>query len=311
MGKGKPLIVTKRLRKVFDDLVAVRSLDLKIHKGEIFGLLGPNGAGKTTTINMLCGLARPTSGSAIISGHDVQKDQSGVRKLIGIVPQKNVLDRDLTIRQNLRYHGKLHQMPKEKRERRIEEVLELVMMKDRIDDEPLELSGGMKRRVTIAKALMHEPGILFLDEPTTGLDPQSRRAVWEKILLLKDEGITMILTTHYMDEAELLCDRIAIIDRGRIIALGTPDDLRSRIEEENFIEIELMNEFEMGPLLEEGIVTNIQRLGKKVRLMTRRKKEAVARLINEHGDAIKSIDFHEPTLEDVFLNLTGKELRER
>jgi len=311
MGKKKPVIETKKLRKVYDDLVAVRSLDLEIFKGEIFGLLGPNGAGKTTTIEMLCGLARPTAGAAFILGHDVQKDPSGVRRLIGIVPQKNVLDRDLTIRQNLRYHGKLHKMPKDIMEERIEEVLKLVMMEDRIDDEPLKLSGGMKRRVTIAKALLHEPKILFLDEPTTGLDPQSRRAVWDRVLHLKKKGITMILTTHYMDEADLLCDRVAIIDKGKIIAMGTPDDLKNKLEGENFIEIELEKDLELDHMVDMGLVTKVKVRGRKAKLMTRKKKEAIAHLMTEHGDHIRSIDFHEPTLENVFLNLTGKELREK
>jgi ABC-2 type transport system ATP-binding protein len=259
---------------------------------------------------MLCGLARPTSGIAVIAGHDIQKDPVGVRKLLGIVPQKNVLDRDLTLRQNLRYHAKLHHMPKDKIDSRIKEVLKLIKMEDRIDGEPLELSGGMKRRATIAKALLHEPSILFLDEPTTGLDPQARRAVWDRILLLKRKGITMILTTHYMDEAELLCDRVAVIDKGKIIAKGTPNELKDTVEEQNFIEIELLKEVDLQPMVDEGVVVNISRTGSKVKLVTHNKKETVARLMAEHGDDIKTIEFHEPTLEDVFIHLTGKELRE-
>lgn len=311
MVKRKPLIVTKALRKEYGDLVAVKNLNLKIYKGEIFGLLGPNGAGKTTTIEMLCGLARPTKGTAMISGHEIRKDPSGVRRLIGIVPQKNVLDRDLTIRQNLRYHGKLHHMDKDRIESRIMEVMKLVMMEERVDDEPLELSGGMKRRVTIAKALLHEPRILFLDEPTTGLDPQSRRAVWDRILLLKEKGETMILTTHYMDEAELLCDHIAIIDKGEVIAKGTPSQLKQSIEGENFIKIEVFKEIGLEHMKDEGLISEIKVTGKKIKLITKRKKEAVMELMSKHGDDIRSIDFHEPTLEDVFLHLTGKELRDK
>jgi ABC-2 type transport system ATP-binding protein len=310
-GKSKPVIVTKKLRKVYGKkTVAVKSLSLKVREGEIFGLLGPNGAGKTTTIEMLCGLARPTSGSGTVAGLDIVRESVAVRGTIGIVPQKNVLDRDLSIRQNLRYHGKLHLMKKDEIENRIEEVLKLTQMWERVDDFPLELSGGMKRRVTIAKALLHEPKVLFLDEPTAGLDPQTRRSVWDRIRLLSSKGTTMILTTHHMEEAELLCDRVAIIDKGEMLAIGTISDLKSRLEGEHVIEIELEEEVDLSVLKEKGLAEDIELTGLKVRIFTSRKKEVVTTLMSLYGAEISSINFHEPSLEDLFIKLTGRELRE-
>ncbi|MEM7826839.1 MAG: ATP-binding cassette domain-containing protein [Candidatus Aenigmatarchaeota archaeon] len=221
-------IETKNLTKCFNGLRAVDSVSLKIKKGELFGILGPNGAGKTTLILMLATIRKPTSGSAKIYNYDVVKNQDDVRRRIGIVFQDPSLDDELYGRENLELHGMLYHMNKELREKRIKEVLELVGLTKKAGMKVKTYSGGMKRRLEIARGLMHTPRVLFLDEPTLGLDPQTRRNIWDFIKRLKRERITIILTTHYMEEAEYLCDRIAIIDQGRIIALDTPKNLKEK-----------------------------------------------------------------------------------
>lgn len=303
------VISLDNLTKVFDDVRAVDGVSLKIQKGEIFGLLGPNGAGKTTIIRMLTGLARPTSGSATVAGLDIVKNSVKVRKIVGVVPQSNVLDRELTVYGNLVYHAKLHEMKKSVYEKTISNVLDLVGMKDKKDSDPLILSGGMKRRITIAKALVHEPMVLFLDEPTTGLDPQSKRALWERIQTLSKKGITMILTTHYMEEAELLCDKIGIIDKGKVIALDTPGGLKKILKGEAVIEIGHDGGLDPKLIRDLDFVEDLDQSQNIMRIFTTKKKEVVSYLLSNFGDSILSVDFHEPTLEDVFLHLTGKELR--
>ena len=305
---AKAVICLENLTKFFGDLKAVDNVFLEIYKGEIFGLLGPNGAGKTTIIRMLTGLAKPTNGGAKVNGYDIVKDSVEVRRTVGVVPQSNVLDRELTVYQNLAFHAKLHGMKKSRYEKTIKNVLSLVGLQDRKDSDPLTLSGGMKRRITIAKALVHEPDVLFLDEPSTGLDPQSKHALWERIQELSKKGITMILTTHYMEEADLLCDRIGIIDKGKIIALDTPNGLKGMLKGESVIEIT-----HDGKLTEEAIsklsfIEDFDCVHNTMRIFTSKKNEAVSYLFSNFQDSILSVDFHEPTLEDVFLNLTGKEL---
>jgi ABC-2 type transport system ATP-binding protein len=303
------VIKLEYLAKFFDDLKAVNGVSFSIKKGEIFGLLGPNGAGKTTIIRMLTGLARPTSGTAKILNHDIVKESVEVRRVVGVVPQSNVIDRELTVYQNLSYHAKLHSMKKIDYERTIPMVLDLVGLKEKQDKDPLILSGGMKRRLTIAKALVHEPEVLFLDEPTTGLDPQSKRALWGRIQALSKKGITMILTTHYMEEAELLCDRIGIIDKGKVIALDTPGGLKRILKGEAIIDITHDGSMNPDEVSKMNFVEEIDHSKEKMRIYTGKKKEVVSHLLTNYGDSIQSIDFHEPTLEDVFLHLTGKELR--
>jgi ABC-2 type transport system ATP-binding protein len=306
-----PAVVIKieELTKHFGEIRAVNSVSLEIYKGEIFGLLGPNGAGKTTIIRMLTGLARPTSGRANVAGYDIIKDSVEVRRIVGVVPQSNVLDRELTVKGNLVYHAKLHNMKKSRYEKTIANVLSLVGMTDRQNSDPITLSGGMKRRLTVAKALVHEPEVLFLDEPTTGLDPQSKRALWDRIQALSKKGITMILTTHYMEEAELLCDRIGIIDRGKVIALDTPRELKKILKGEAVIDI--THDGNLSPKVFENLefVSGFDTKQDNVRIYTTKKKETISYLFANFGEKILSVDFHEPTLEDVFLHLTGKELR--
>lgn len=224
------MISTNNLTKKFENLIAVNNLNLNINEGEIFGLLGPNGAGKTTTILMLTTLKLPTSGTATINGYDIVKDSDKVRKSIGIVFQDPSSDEILTGYENLKLHGWLYDMPDKLREDRIKEVLELVDLTARKDDLVKKYSGGMRRRLELARGLMHHPKVLFLDEPTLGLDPQSRDYIWSYIeKLAKEEKITIVLTTHYMDEADKLCDRLAIIDYGKIIVLGTPEELKKEL----------------------------------------------------------------------------------
>ena len=218
------------LTKTFTDLTAVNHISFEIEQGEIFGLLGPNGAGKTTTLSMLATMQKPTSGSATVQGRDIEKDEDGVRKAIGIVFQDQSLDEELTARENMDFHGRLYRIPPEIRRQRIDELLRLVELHDREDDLVKTFSGGMRRRLEIARGLLHHPSVLFLDEPTLGLDPQTRNHLWQYIAALsKEKNITIILTTHYMEEADRLCDRIAIIDHGTIIALDTPQNLKDGI----------------------------------------------------------------------------------
>lgn len=228
---NSPIIEVKNLTKVFNEIRAVDRINFNVEKGEILGFLGPNGAGKTTTLNMLATLLRPTSGTAKINGYDILKDSDSVRRSIGYVFQDPTLDNELTGRENLEFHGRVYGLKGEVRQQRIKEMLEIVQLKDRADSLVKTYSGGMKRRLEIARGLLHYPKVLFLDEPTLGLDPQTRRAIWEHIQRLnQEENITIILTTHYTEEADYLCDRIQIIDLGKIVALDTSDNLKARLK---------------------------------------------------------------------------------
>ncbi len=221
------MIETSNLTKHFGSLAAVQSLTVSVGKGEVFGLLGPNGAGKTTTIRMLTTLLAPSSGAASVAGHDTVADPLDVKRSIGVVPQMLNLDIDLTCSENLEYHGRLHKMKKEDRTARIEELLRFVGLWEKRTTPVEHLSGGMRRRLLIARGLMHRPAVVFMDEPTVGLDPQARRMIWGLIQSLKESGITILLTTHYIEEADSLCDRVAIMRAGKIIALGAPADLKA------------------------------------------------------------------------------------
>ncbi|HEY3424315.1 MAG TPA: ABC transporter ATP-binding protein [Negativicutes bacterium] len=223
------MIQIQKLVKQFGDRLAVNQLDLQIASGETFGLLGPNGAGKTTIIRMLTMLTRPTAGTIVINGQQLPGDEQKVKATIGVVPQHLNLDIDLTVWENLDLHGRLHHIATGERRQRIQELLEYVELQDRAGDMVQKLSGGMKRRVMIARALLHRPQILFLDEPTVGLDPQVRRRLWDLIRRLNSQGLTVLLTTHYIEEAESLCQRVAIMDQGKLIALDSPSELCRRV----------------------------------------------------------------------------------
>lgn len=309
-----PILETFNLTKIFNGLIAVNNVTISIEEGEIFGLLGPNGAGKTTLISMLCTLLRPSSGTARVNGFDIIKQQSNVRKSIGIVFQEPSLDNRLSARENLEIHAGLYKVPKSERKNRIEEVLELVGLTERADDLVKTYSGGMKRRLEIARALIHYPRILFLDEPTLGLDPQTREHVWKYIkLLAKRENITIFLTTHYMEEADALCNRVAIMDYGEIKVLDTPKKLKSKLEGDVII-----LEVDDASKLEENIrsfeeVKNIIVRDNKL-FITGKDAEILApkiiEFINKNNFLVKSINIRKPSLGDVFLHYTGREIRE-
>ncbi|MBK4732634.1 ABC transporter ATP-binding protein [Oxynema sp. CENA135] len=221
-------VCVENVRKIYDRTPVVNGLSFAIAPGEMFGLLGPNGAGKSTTIRMLTTLTRPSEGTIQVAGYDVRRDPIAVKQQIGVVLQQTSVDLDLTVWENMEFHGRLHHIPKTERQQRIDRALTYVELSDRQDVKAKTLSGGMKRRLQIARALLHEPKILFLDEPTVGLDPQTRRRLWEIIRDLNRQGMTMLLTTHYMEEVEYLCDRIGIMDAGTLIELGTLDELRHK-----------------------------------------------------------------------------------
>ncbi len=305
------IIEVEKLSRMFNSLVAVNEVSFEVPAGQVFGFLGPNGAGKTTTISMLCTLLKPTSGRAAINGYDVLLEKRQVRKSIGLVFQDPSLDERLTALENLQFHAVAYKVPRALRKERISEVLDMVSLTDRADSRVETFSGGMKRRLEIARGLLHYPKVLFLDEPTIGLDPQTRNYIWEYIEDLKRrEGITIFLTTHYMEEAEH-CDRIAIIDTGKIIALDTPEALKDnvggdviklRTEDDESAEAELLSRF---PELE--LLTDPEC---RLCFKTRKGEEFIPDLIRDFGTKIVSVSIHRPTLDDVFLQLTGKEIRE-
>ncbi len=302
------------LTKTFSDLTAVNHISFEITQGEIFGLLGPNGAGKTTTLSMLSTMQKPTSGFAAVQGRDIQKDEDGVRKAIGIVFQDQSLDEELTARENMDFHGRLYRLPPEIRRRRIDELLQLVELHDRKDDLVKTFSGGMRRRLEIARGLLHHPSVLFLDEPTLGLDPQTRNHLWKYIATLsKEKNITIILTTHYMEEADRLCDRIAIIDHGTIIALDSPQNLKDGIGGD-IITIQTPDYDTVAQVLTGSWIDQVELHNDEVRIHLHNAEQHISdiiTLLSQHQIPIHSVSVHKPTLEDVFLAFTGKTIREQ
>ncbi len=304
---GEDAIKTSALTKRFNGAVtAVDSLDLRIRKGEVFGLLGPNGAGKTTIISMLCTLLHPTSGTATVAGIDIRKAPSKVRKEIGIVFQEPSVDDLLTGRENLDLHGMLYKMKPEERKKRIAEMLDLVELNDRADDLVRTYSGGMRRRLEIARGLMHRPKILFLDEPTLGLDPASREHIWAHIKRLsKEYGTTMVLTTHYMEEADLLCSRIGIIDKGKLVVLGSAADLKEKIGQDI---VRLRGDIDLGKLRKLKFMKKIQKdKDGMVEVTITNAAKNLQALLNACGK-LTSVEVREVTLNDVFLHYTGRDI---
>lgn len=303
-------VQTFKLTKEFNGLVAVNGVDLQIKKGKLFSLLGPNGAGKTTTIKMLCCLLKPTKGTASILGYDIAKEPFKVKKLIGVSPQETVLSERLNCWENLGLIGKVHGMSSKEVKGRSKELLETMGLVERSKDQVRKFSGGMKRRLSIAMALVHEPEVLFLDEPTLGLDPQARRAVWEYIVQLKGKK-TILLTTHYMEEADFLSDRIGIIDEGRIVALGTSEELKANLLKTRSMVISAEN---LTTEAMEDLRSKYSRVeevngGLKISHKDLDFKEIVDYL-HSRGVTIHSAALEQPTLEDVFIQITGKRLRD-
>ena len=302
-------VVVSGLTKSYGDIEAVRGIDFEVAAGETFGFLGPNGAGKSTTIKILCTLARPTAGRASVAGHDVVSDRDAVRRNIGLVFQDTTLDSYLTGAQNLRFHAELYAVPSAAVEPRMKQVLDMVGLWDRRDSLVSTYSGGMQRRLEIARGLLHAPHVLFLDEPTVGLDPQTRSSIWEYINDLKSrEDITIFLTTHYMDEAEH-CDRIAIIDHGKIVAIDTPEALKASVGKDR-VQIETGNDdaaiselkdlFGIDAAIHEGAVTFSVESG----------EQFVPQLFARLSVPIRSVSVSRPSLDDVFMSYTGTTIRD-
>lgn len=281
-------IVTEKLTKKYGDVTAIDCLDLKVHTGEIYGFLGPNGAGKTTTIRVLTTLTKPTSGCALVNGFDVVKESDAVKKLIGVVQQHMSLDRDLTVRENMEFRARLHHLGSSERKKRIAELLEYVELTEKADRQVDTLSGGMKKRAMIVASLTHNPKVLFLDEPTVGLDAQTRRRLWDLIRRLHLDGTTIFLTTHYIEEAEALCQRVGIIDQGCLIDLGKPLELRQRL----------------GLVTVETLVNN-----KETRYQYFTDRAAATSYVQNLPPEAKTIIIRDSNLEDVFVELTGRKVR--
>jgi len=304
-----PIIRVENLVKSYGSLTAVDGISFEVEEGTIFGFLGPNGAGKTTTINVLCTLISATSGRASINGYDCTKDASRVRKSIGIVFQDTTLDKDLTAYENLVFHAYLYGVKKSEIKPRVHDALNFVQLYERKDDLVKKYSGGMKRRLEVARGLIHRPRVLFLDEPTLGLDPQSRANLWGVITEMpKKHNVTIFMTTHYMEEAEV-CDKIAIIDNGKIIAEGSPEELKKtvggdvislRTSDNNWARQEIKKMFGIDSVEKEG----------ELYLTTGKGDSCIPELIRGLGNNVLSVKLQRPTINDVFLKLTGKAIRE-
>ncbi|MEM4729376.1 MAG: ATP-binding cassette domain-containing protein [Thermoplasmata archaeon] len=302
------IIEARGLTRTFGRIRAVDALDLNIERGEIFGLLGPNGAGKTTTIGMLCTIIKPTSGTASVAGHDIVRDPAGVRRKVGIVFQDPTLDTVLTGRENLELHGMLYGIPREVRRRRIQELLELVDLVDRADDVTRTYSGGMRRRLELARGLLHRPAVLFLDEPTLGLDPQTRARTWEYIKKMAEaEKTTVVLTTHYMEEAEQVCDRIGIIDRGRIIALGKPSELRDALG--GYMVVLKVRDPPIEKIKSLPYVSDVRLNDGLVEISMSEAHLHLPDLLSK-VPGVECVETRVPTLNDVFIKLTGRDIRD-
>jgi ABC-2 type transport system ATP-binding protein len=312
-----PILQVQNLVKKYGEFTAVNDISFDIESGEIFSLLGPNGAGKTTTISMLSTLYTPTSGDALIDGHSISRDPMEVRKIIGIVPQDIALYEELTARENLAFWGQMYGMNRKALTERIDEVLEQIGLATKAKDRVKTYSGGMKRRVNIGVGLLHRPRLLFMDEPTVGIDPQSRRSILDSVKTLNQRGMTILYTTHYMEEAQELSNRVGIIDHGRLIALGTQKELTQQIGENDTLILHI-NEDEDPESLAESLkdipgVLTASSTDSQVSLIAREAEEILAPVItraNERGIKIRSVDIREPNLEAVFLHLTGRALRD-
>ncbi len=311
------VIRTEALTKVYPgDILAVDGLDLSVTRGEIFGLLGPNGAGKTTTGGMLTTRVIPTGGRAFVGGVDVVRHPTAAKQVIGVVPQTNTLDRSLTVWENLYFHGRFFGMNAKTSKAEATRLLEQFRLSDRAGVDVNALSGGMAQRLMVARAIMHRPAILFLDEPTAGLDPQSRIALWDILGELHTDGQTILLTTHYMEEADALCDRLAIIDHGKLLALDTPERLKRSVGIDAMITVSATGDLDrLATVLRDAIpaATKVEAVEGVVRVWVQQLRGVLPAIVDaseKQGFAVTDLSSTEPTLETVFINLTGKDLRE-
>jgi daunorubicin resistance ABC transporter ATP-binding subunit len=315
-----PAVELRSLTKRFGSLIALDGLTLSIERGEIFGLLGPNGSGKTTTINIVSGLSRPSSGEAIVFGFDIARDTRAVRSVLGSVPQETALYEELSAWDNMVFHAELYNVPRRVRDGRIAQLLNLVQLADRRTSRVNTFSGGMKRRLALARALLHEPELLYLDEPTLGVDVQSRRALWDYILGLKTQGKTVLITTNYLEEANTLCDRLAILDHGKLVALDTPAALKRRYGD-------TVIDLELDPPPSDSLVHRVAALdgvtdvtlhGGHLQVTANGQHALAARVVTlvtresngVTGTNLRSISQREPNLDEIFLHLTGTALRD-
>ena len=311
------ILKAQDLVKKYDDFIAVDGISFEIEEGEIFSLLGPNGAGKTTTISMLSTLFNPTSGDATIGGHSITKEPMAVKKIIGVVPQEIALYDDLNARENLLFWGQMYGLSGKALRTRIDQVLEQIDLVERAKNHIKTYSGGMKRRLNIGVGLLHQPRLLFMDEPTVGIDPQSRRAILDAVKTLNKQGMTVLYTTHYMEEAQELSDRVGIIDHGKLIALGSQAELTRQVGEMDTLVLQVGENEDPAPLAESmrGIsgVMDAHVTDHEVAIITPSAEEIVAPVVaraGERGIKIHSIEIREPNLEAVFLHLTGRALRD-
>ena len=305
---AKTMIVAKGLRKVYGDFVAVDGIDFEVKQGEAFGLLGPNGAGKSTTMRMIASTSMRSGGELEILGKDPNKKGPEIRAHLGVVPQQDNLDRELKVWENLYIYGRYFGLSRKFMKDKIEELIEFAQLGDKRNAKTEELSGGMKRRLTIARALVNEPDILMLDEPTTGLDPQARHVLWDRLFRLKEQGVTLVITTHYMDEAEQLCDRLVVMDKGRIMAEGSPADLIKQFSSKEVLEVRF------GSSANKNVAKQIEGLGDRTEVLPDRiliysdnGEKILERIVKLGLHPLTSL-VRRSSLEDVFLRLTGRTL---
>ena len=306
----RPLVQADGLTKRFGDFTAVDDIDFEVRVGEAFGFLGPNGAGKTSTMRMIGCTSPPTSGTLHVIGMNPVAQASAVKARIGVVPQADNLDIELTVRENLEMYASYFDVPREVADSRIDELIEFVQLTEKAGSKVEPLSGGMKRRLTIARALVNRPDLLLLDEPTTGLDPQARHLVWDRLYRLKQQGVTLVITTHYMDEAEQLCDRLVVMDKAKIVTEGSPRDLIARYSTREVVELRMSDEArENLRQSTDGIADRIEWLPDRVLLYTDG-GDAALKAVHDRGVSTQSALVRRATLEDVFLTITGRSLIE-